>query len=523
MRHSTIAKFLRNRKFHSSRLWFIIVGISSLIWLIFRSGKKPSRLQYPCQKVAASNSALFLVWITSVFTGHVVYKKLRLSFTKVIIFLLLVGLVYGGIKLYNIKYLPASNPIRAQSTLDASVVWITNSSAAGSWSNNWETKAVQSVVDQMMTQALLQLTGQNSAQAAWTKIFTSRNSDNHDYRAGEKIAIKINNNNNRPNSGQTCGANNLCPLLQSLRALLKTLTAAAPGGKGIPASDIYVYDTSTGIASYQQVLQTDFPGLNFGGQDDCSEIRVDGQSLASLLSNVAYVINMPLLRTHSNAGATLSFKNHLGSTCNPGYIHDSGGGFNDNFLVDIGAHTLIKDKTVLIVDDAIYANLDTQNAPYGPPTHTTNSLFLSRDPVAIDSVMTDFLVSLGGNIQAESNPRVYLQAAYSRGLGTYETVCSGTNCNFENYTNIKLSRCNPNCPGTPSPGATATPHPSATPPLCNEKGDVNKDCRINAIDLSLVFAAWLGSGSCGGFNCNLNGNSKVNALDASIVLSTLHN
>jgi hypothetical protein len=38
-------------------LW---LGLGSLIWLIVRSGTKPSRLQYPCQRAAASTSSVFL-------------------------------------------------------------------------------------------------------------------------------------------------------------------------------------------------------------------------------------------------------------------------------------------------------------------------------------------------------------------------------------------------------------------------------------------------------------------------------
>lgn len=38
----------------------VLLGILSLIWLLLRSGKKPTRLQYPCQRAALANSALLL-------------------------------------------------------------------------------------------------------------------------------------------------------------------------------------------------------------------------------------------------------------------------------------------------------------------------------------------------------------------------------------------------------------------------------------------------------------------------------
>ncbi|MGD0726754.1 MAG: hypothetical protein ABSB63_14475, partial [Spirochaetia bacterium] len=33
----------------------VLVGIASLLWLLLRSGMKPSRAAYPCQKAALAN------------------------------------------------------------------------------------------------------------------------------------------------------------------------------------------------------------------------------------------------------------------------------------------------------------------------------------------------------------------------------------------------------------------------------------------------------------------------------------
>lgn len=58
----------------------------------------------------------------------------------------------------------------------------------------------------------------------------------------------------------------------------------------------------------------------------------------------------------------------------------------------------------------------------------------------------------------------------------------------------------------------------ATPTPGGKLGDVNADGKVNAQDLQLVLSVWLGSGSCANYNCNINGDYKVNALDAAIVL-----
>lgn len=65
------------------------------------------------------------------------------------------------------------------------------------------------------------------------------------------------------------------------------------------------------------------------------------------------------------------------------------------------------------------------------------------------------------------------------------------------------------------PATTLTP----TPTPCNQVSDINRDCQTNAADLLLVLRSWLGTGSCSGFNCNLNADNKVNGLDAGLVVA----
>jgi len=46
---------------HIDRRRFFFIGLLSLIWLILRSGTKPSRITYPCQRVALANVQLWLI------------------------------------------------------------------------------------------------------------------------------------------------------------------------------------------------------------------------------------------------------------------------------------------------------------------------------------------------------------------------------------------------------------------------------------------------------------------------------
>ncbi len=39
----------------------LFLGFVSLVWLVWKTGSKPSRIAYPCQKTAAANVGIFLI------------------------------------------------------------------------------------------------------------------------------------------------------------------------------------------------------------------------------------------------------------------------------------------------------------------------------------------------------------------------------------------------------------------------------------------------------------------------------
>lgn len=57
----------------------VVVGLIGLVWFLYRSGTKPSRAAYPCQRAAASASYTFLVLPTLSFLSGVV-DRLKLMF-----------------------------------------------------------------------------------------------------------------------------------------------------------------------------------------------------------------------------------------------------------------------------------------------------------------------------------------------------------------------------------------------------------------------------------------------------------
>ncbi|MFW9917834.1 MAG: hypothetical protein ACFFGZ_19715, partial [Candidatus Thorarchaeota archaeon] len=72
----------KKKSFTASMLFFSLV---SLLWLLFRTGTKPSRITYPCQRAASSNLSLSLstllpLPITAAFTAA--FAKTRTVFSK---------------------------------------------------------------------------------------------------------------------------------------------------------------------------------------------------------------------------------------------------------------------------------------------------------------------------------------------------------------------------------------------------------------------------------------------------------
>jgi hypothetical protein len=125
-----------------------------------------------------------------------------------------------------------------------------------------------------------------------------------------------------------------------------------------------------------------------------------------------YMINIPVFKKHHRAGISLSTKNHLGSFVkfhgNAQHYHYSypsteGDGNVDNGEygvyrngVDFMAHEHIGGKTILYVVDGIWGSTNWSHPPIKWRMAPFNndwpsSIFISQDPVAIESVGFDFL------------------------------------------------------------------------------------------------------------------------------------
>ena len=292
----------------------------------------------------------------------------------------------------------------------------------------------QTVVSQMVDRGLMELTGRKSREDAWKALIPN-------YQSGQRVAIKANFNNAR----STDDSDNV------IDALVEPVNAVIAGLKelGVAESDIWVYDAVRSIPTRFQ-NGCDYPGVQFSGDwtsnpqgfSATEKVSFDtpsgGPALADLriskvLIDADYLINMPVMKKHWAAWVTLSFKNHFGSIDNCAALHRYTFPSHDDYtseynpLVDIYSNPHFGAKTVLTIGDGLYGSRVNQESVPQPwitfDDDAPRSLFFSQDPVAIDSVMYDFLKEEAG---VDPGGDDYLALAAQAGLGVHEHRSSGT-------------------------------------------------------------------------------------------------
>lgn len=484
---------------HHTLFW----GIASLIWLLIKSGRKPSRLQYPCQKAAAANVSLFLL----PFLLPLIHKTHRYLKTcsrpQVIRFLfavtLCIGTIFTGNHLWvkyqqarQIKYYkqlgsggPFGKKIAGASGMAAGFMSIPHAMAMPShhrvvsvhhsgatdldFSDTSSTyygddaHVDQAVVDQMVSRGMQELTDTDTVEATWGVILPH-------YQPGEIVAIKVNFNCAGGWGDSDDYVDALPQVVNSVIAGLKT--------RGVAEGDIRVFDSTRPIPDRFRAL-IDYPGIEYYGRygngDDVKRSTFDSElasahvdfsaseypstthKISDVLVESDYLINMPIMKRHGGAGITLSAKNHFGSIDLAGFDHDyiyltrSRYAANRNPIVDINTNTHIKDKTVLIVGDALYAGWRSNNTPPQPWSSfggdSPNMLFFAVDPVAVDSVMFDYLDREGYVVPASED---ILIVAANAGLGIHERWHDNDDRTYDTIDYVEIDLDDQLAPTVPS-------------------------------------------------------------------------
>lgn len=427
-----------------TRIVFLILGFGSLVWFLIRVIPKPSRAAYPCMKAAAPLASSFVLYLLGISGFTLFFRKareriLKSKYLMASLFIVL-GLAAGIVALVSnnnstwaqdIQPRQAGNePIgEGKGIFPGRVVWIhdadaTNNGCTNSSGDYWyqDNNTSTTVVQEMLSKGLQNMTGKSTDADAWDALFTNFNSThgrgNVGYTAGEKISIKVNMN------AIYYGENGTNTSPQIMYALLDQLINKA----GVAQSNISIGDPNCPMTdpSYNK-CHTEFPDVIYWSHqgeevspDPTSQNVIFGSdgSFADKIPqryvDATYLINVPVLKKHHRAGISITSKNHFGSigaysggawhlhaSLPVPDAHESGEDPNPDYgvyrcFVDIMGHKDLGGKTILFLVDGIWGSTNWGHPPIKwrmSPFYDDwpNSLFLSQDPVAIQSVCYDFL------------------------------------------------------------------------------------------------------------------------------------
>lgn len=299
----------------------------------------------------------------------------------------------------------------------------------------------QFVVEEMLQNAIMELTFAESPGNAWKTLFST-------YRTGDLIAIKPNFNDLYQEFN-----NNLVVSPAIINAILSGLVDHLE----VPHQNIIIYDCTRKIpnafrerihypvryveawaSSLVRKIQYKLAGNPLPEADERFEIKMtknikneQGRQircyLPKVITEAQHIINVPILKSHQFVLASGALKNHYGTVrfsdgitgpvyLHPPVIHES--------IADINSHPQIREKTRLVVMDAVFGRLKKKGG--APDKWITfdgshpQRLFVSCDPVAIDSVTSHLIKSEMEKRNETYFANDYLKIASDRGIGIFE-------------------------------------------------------------------------------------------------------
>jgi len=306
--------------------------------------------------------------------------------------------------------------------------------------DNWN----QDVVDEMITTSMLQLTSESTIGNAWDALFKSFNNKKGrgevGYTAGQTIFIKINEGTSswlatdELERDYSNWKGNIEPVCETTPGVTLAILRQLVNNAGVSQEDIWVADPRSHVWQHTyELLSAEFPDVKYGDRSASHEgkgrttMHINssktiffsdwGEEMPSAVSeynweeivDADYLINLAALKAHARAGITLTAKNHFGSTTKSGAEHLHPGLValeNDNptrndygmyrVQVDLMGSSVLGQNTLLFLVDGLWGSPEAVEGPVKwkmAPFNDDypNSIFISQDQVALESVCFDFL------------------------------------------------------------------------------------------------------------------------------------
>ena len=272
------------------------------------------------------------------------------------------------------------------------------------------------VVREMLDDAIKTLTNGGG----WQSLIPS-------YKPGEIVGIKVN------------------AQIPKIATQPRVIAAVIQGlvGIGVPKDKIIIWDCEAPSMMHSNYwpLMREFPGLritttdkldDYYDQSKVMDIQGNPAHLSRLLTQATHLINVPVLKSHFEAGVTFALKNHLGSVGkdikerqklfhNPideskpmHKIMGRGSPIAERIAL-INTAPDIKDKTRLIVGDALFGLY--RMGPFGEPEFVYNGLIVGTDPVAVDHQARLIIENEKRKNNVPIVPSLHIDHAIKLGLG----------------------------------------------------------------------------------------------------------
>lgn len=253
------------------------------------------------------------------------------------------------------------------------------------------------VLDKMLNGCVTKLTGESSAVGAWKKLF----------KPNDIVGIKVN-----------------CLFGKGVSTRPEVAHAIARGlmSAGVKAENIIIWDRSTGDLIKCGFKPNKGSGIQVLADDsDWGETIEQGAfkgRITKIISEkVTAIVNAPILKTHSISGISCCLKNHYGSFDNPSSHHKD---HCNPAMADFSAIPMVKNKTRLVVVDAIRPQYDGGPGFSGDVQFDNHSILVSRDPLAADAVGLDIIQKKRKEVGLDAFPEkkiAWLASGQERGVG----------------------------------------------------------------------------------------------------------
>jgi uncharacterized protein (DUF362 family) len=304
----------------------------------------------------------------------------------------------GGLVLTNCKKDDSSDEKKTERVYTKSKVITIKDTKAGKDENSKLRYPVNAdVARKMVDDGIVALTGISNLGDAWKSIFPS-------VSQSTKICIKVNCIASGGGPYVTADRNGLSSHPEVAYAVANSLATMQIDGNSFPLDNITIFDRAdiemknagyvinrneAGIKCYGTI-----GSVSSGSTANCGKtsyaVNGSAQHFSNIFEQNDYMINLSVLKDHSFAGVTLSMKNNYGVVHMPEceQMHSC-----EAAVPLLNNLEPLKNKQVLCIVDAIYGIKS--GGPEGYPQISPNSLILSKDTVAIDTIGSKMLVEFG--------------------------------------------------------------------------------------------------------------------------------